>query len=233
MDLMKNNSLNRIITNLFTLFIIMLLYQAIAAGDRETHRAYAATQRSGNIIAQAESFEDTERDTWQKPDEVLQHLNLKPGDVVADIGAGTGYFTRRFAMAVGPGGQALGLDISPSRVQQMKEDAQKLALKNYKAILIRPDDPGLKPGSVDVVFLCNTYHHLGNRVDYFKRLSRSLKKNGRVVIVDFYKKPLPVGPSVDHKISKDLVLEEIRAAGYHLRYDGNFLPYQYYLEFGL
>jgi hypothetical protein len=70
-------------------------------------------------------------------------------------------------------------------------------------------------------------------VEYFRKLSMSLKKNGRVVIVDFYKKPLPIGPAVDHKISKKLVLEEFRAAGYHLKDDKDFLPYQYYLEFGL
>ncbi len=186
------------------------------------------------LAAELTAFEVPDRDDWQKPDEVLKSLDLKPGDVIADIGAGTGYFTRRFAEAVGPGGQALGLDISPARVQQMKEDAQESGLNSYKAILIKPDDPGLEPGSVDIMFLCNTYHHLGHRVDYFKRLSRSLKQNGRVVIVDFYKKPLPVGPaSVDHKVSKETVLEELRAAGYKLLHDRDFLPYQYYLEFGL
>jgi ubiquinone/menaquinone biosynthesis C-methylase UbiE len=198
------------------------------------HRAPAAQQNFNNIDGWVTIFEDPERDEWQKPDEVVKSINLKSGDIIADIGAGTGYFTRRFAKTVGPGGQALGLDIRASRVEYMKEDARKLDLSNYKALIIKPDDPGLEPGSVDVVFLCNTYHHIENRVEYFKRLSRSLKKNGRVVIVDFYKKPLPVGPSsLDHKLAKEVVLEEFREAGYILMHDKDFLPYQYYLEFGL
>ena len=212
------------------LFTVLLPCRMIPAGDQTTQRAMAA---STDGLTRAGSAEDPERDRWQKPDEVVQRLNLKPGDIIADIGAGTGYFTRRFAQAVSPGGKALGLDISASRVQQMKEEAQRLALDNYQALLIKPDDPGLNPGSVDVVFLCNTYHHIENRVEYFQKLSACLKKNGRVVIVDFYKKPLPVGPPVGHKISRELVLEEFQAAGYQLKDEKNFLPYQYYLEFGL
>jgi len=173
------------------------------------------------------------RDEWQKPDEVVKSMNLKPGDVIADIGAGTGYFTRRFAEAVSPGGLALGLEISSSNVESMKKDSERLGLDNYKALLVKTNDPGLDPGSVDVVFLCIAYHHLRNRVDYFKTTSRCLKKNGRVVIVDFYKKQMAIGPSPSHSVSKEVVLEEMKAAGYKLLRDKDFLQYQYYLEFGL
>jgi len=173
------------------------------------------------------------RDEWQKPDEVVKSMNLKPGDVIADIGAGTGYFTRRFAEAVSPGGLALGLEISSSNVELMKKDSERLGLDNYKALLVKTNDPGLDPGSVDVVFLCIAYHHLRNRVDYFKTTSRCLKKNGRVVIVDFYKKQMAIGPSPSHSVSKEVVLEEMKAAGYKLLRDKDFLQYQYYLEFGL
>ncbi len=231
---MKNIFLNKVIIIVSALFTIMLIHKVVAVKGQETHKAPATQQKFDNIDVWVKAFEDPERDKWQKPDEVVKSLNLKPGDAVADIGAGTGYFTRRFAKAVSPGGQALGLDIEPSMVQYMEEEAHKLELNNYKALLIKPDNPELDPGSVDVVFLCNTYHHIENRVDYFKRLSKSLKKNGRVVIVDFYKKPLPVGPpSVDHKLSKEVVLEEFQEAGYNLKHDKDFLLYQYYLEFGL
>lgn len=178
-------------------------------------------------------YEIAGRDEWQKPDEVVKHMNLKAGDVVADIGAGTGYFTRRFAEVVGPGGQALGLEISASDVESMQMDADRLGLDNYKAILVKSNDPELDPGSVDVVFLCNAYHHLSNRVDYFKTTSAGLKKDGRVVIVDFYKKQMEVGPPPSHNVAKEVVLEEMKAAGYKLLEDKDFLSYQYYLEFGL
>lgn len=173
------------------------------------------------------------RDGWQKPDEVVKEMNLKPGDVIADIGAGDGYFTRRFAEAVGPGGLAYGLEISSSDVAAMKRDAERLGFDNYKALLVESDDPGLDPESVDVVFLCIAYHHLRNRVEYFKTTSSCLKKDGRVVIVDFYKEQMAIGPPPSHNVAKEVVLEEMNAAGYKLLEDKDFLEYQYYLEFGL
>jgi arsenite methyltransferase len=186
-----------------------------------------------SMVASLVSCQDYGRDSWQKPDEVMKSLNLKPGDVVADIGAGTGYFTRRFAKAVSPGGQALGLEIVSSNVESMKRDADRLGLDTYVARLVEPDDPGFEPGSVDIVFLCDAYHHLRNRVEYFKKVSRGLKKDGRVVIVDFYNKRMAVGPPPSHTVAKAVVLEEMKAAGYKLLSDKDFLSYQYYLEFGL
>jgi len=186
-----------------------------------------------SMVASLVSCQDYGRDSWQKPDEVMKSLNLKPGDFIADIGAGTGYFTRRFAKAVSPGGQALGLEIVSSNVESMKRDADRLGLDTYVARLVEPDDPGFEPGSVDIVFLCDAYHHLRNRVEYFKKVSRGLKKDGRVVIVDFYNKRMAVGPPPSHTVAKAVVLEEMKAAGYKLLNDKDFLSYQYYLEFGL
>ncbi|MBI1995464.1 MAG: class I SAM-dependent methyltransferase [Deltaproteobacteria bacterium] len=201
---------------------------------QSTHRVDDAHHGFSDVGRWSQILEGAERDQWQQPDEVMKHLNLKPGDVIADIGAGTGYFTRRFALAVGPQGRALGLEIEASMVEHMKQEARKLNLTNYEARLVKPDGPGLEPRSVDVVFLSDAYHHISNRVDYFRKLSRSLKPNGRIVIVDFYKRPLPVGPeAVEDKVSEETVIEELRQAGYRLRKSLNFLPYQYFLEFGL
>lgn len=115
----------------------------------------------------------------------------------------------------------------------MRRDAEKLGLDNYKALLVEEDDPGFESRSVDVVFLCNAYHHLSDRVDYFKKVSGGLKKDGRVVIVDFYNKRMEVGPPPSHTLAREVVLEEMAKAGYKLLLDKDFLPYQYYLEFGL
>jgi ubiquinone/menaquinone biosynthesis C-methylase UbiE len=145
----------------------------------------------------------------------------------------TGYFTRRFARAVGPEGRAIGLDIETSLVNYMKEDAQKLNLKNYEARIVKADDPEFPLRSVDVVFLCNTYHHIDNRGDYFRKVSKGLKAGGRVVIVDFYKKELPIGPPPAHKMSQENVKKEFKQAGYKLIRSHDLLPYQYFLEFGL
>jgi len=202
-------------------------------GEEKHHKSHSQ-QRFNEIQKWVDIFEDPARAEWQKPEEVVKKLELKPGGTVADIGAGTGYFTRLFAIAVGHKGKAIGLDIEPAMVEYMKEDAKKQWLTNYEARVVKPDDTGLPSKSVDVIFICNTYHHIEDRVNYLKKLTGALKSNGRIVIVDFYKKPLPVGPqSVAHKISEEDVKKEFKKAGYRLTRSLDFLPYQYYLEFAL
>lgn len=176
-------------------------------------------------------FESPDRIKWQEPDSVVGALNLKPGETVVDIGAGTGFFTRRFAKAVGPKGHAIGLDIEPSMVAYMKADAKKLHLKNYEARLVKPDDPALAPHSVDVVFFCDTLHHIENRPAYLRKLLPALKPGGRVVDIDFKKEALPVGPPPEQKLSLPLINAEFHDAGYRLVAKHDFLPYQYFLEF--
>lgn len=220
---------------LTALFIILFLaYPAAVFAGEQKHQQLHAQQQFSDIQKWVEIFESPDRAEWQKPDEVVQRMNLKSGDIVVDIGAGTGYFTRLFAKAVGTQGKAIGLDIEASMVEYMKEDARKLSLKNYEARVVKPDDPELAAKSVDVIFICNTYHHIEDRGNYLKRLAAALKPNGRIVIVDFYKKPLPVGPrSLAHKISEEEVKKEFLKAGYRLIRSLDFLPYQYFLEFGL
>jgi ubiquinone/menaquinone biosynthesis C-methylase UbiE len=176
-------------------------------------------------------FESPERDRWQQPDEVVKALGLKPGETIVDLGAGTGYFTRRFAAAVAPNGRAIGLDVEPGMVDHMREDARERGLADYDARVVKPDDPGLAPSSVDVVFLCDAYHHIDDRPDYFRKVRAALKPGGRVVDVDFKKQPLPVGPTPAHKVAREQVIKEMQRAGYRLAREHDFLPYQYFLEF--
>ncbi len=212
---------------------ITLSYLMISCTHNSKSPHAASQQRFDDIAFWVKMFEDPERDIWQKPAEVVTHLALKRGDVVVDIGAGTGYFTRHLAVAVGDSGKALGLDISPSMVKYMTEDASRLNLPHYVARVVKTDDPELGPNSVDVVFLSNTYHHIEKRVEYFNGLANSLNKHGRVVIVDFHENT-PVGPQEPgHKVADNLVLDEMDQAGYRLIKSLDFLPYQYYLEFSL
>ncbi len=215
------------------LFLTLILAFSLTGcnGQQTKHKHEPATQqRFSDIDKWVRMFEDPERVKWSKPAEVVRAMGLKNGDVVADIGAGTGYFTRLFAMAVAPQGKVIGLDIEDSMVTYMKDDAKKLGLNNYDAKVVPTDSAELAPNSVDVVFLSNTYHHISNRVDYFKAVSKGLKKDGRVVIVDFYKDS-KIGPPRDHKLAKSFTLKEMNEAGYRLVKTHNILEHQYFLEF--
>ncbi len=171
-------------------------------------------------------LENPQRDQWQKPHEVIQALDFRPGESVADIGAGTGYFSRRFARHAA---KVYAVDIDAS----LLERARKNAPPNVEFILAAPDDPKLPERSVDTIFFCNVLHHIENRPAYYAKLKRALKPGGRIVNIDFHKRPLPVGPPVDHKLSEEQVVEEFQAAGFELNRSFDFLPYQYFLVFEL
>jgi arsenite methyltransferase len=168
------------------------------------------------------------RDKEQKPDEVLKLMNVKSGQVIVDIGAGSGYFTRRFASAVGPTGKAIGVEISASLVRALNADARRLNLTNYEARLVEPADPLLAARSVDVIFLCDAYHHINERVTYFAKIRPSLKPGGRLVIIDYAR----TKENSEHSIVKDEVVDELRRAGFRLAREFHLLsPKQHFFEF--
>ena len=172
----------------------------------------------------AKVLEDPSRDEWQKPDDVVAALDLKPTTAIADIGAGTGYFARRFAQHAG---KVYAVDID----KELLAIARKNAPSNLQTILAAPDDPRLPAASIDVVFFCDVLHHIDNRPAYYAKLARALKLDGKIVIVDFYKKDLPVGPPAAMKLSDDQVVSELRQAGFALARRSEILPYQYFLFF--
>jgi arsenite methyltransferase len=173
----------------------------------------------------ARVLDDPSRESWQKPHEVVMALDLKPTDVVADIGTGTGYFARRFAHHVS---KVYAVDID----EKLLEMAKRGAPPNLEAILATPSDPKLPPSSVDVIFICDVLHHIDNRPAYYEKLSAALKPGGRIVNIDFYKeKEIPVGPPKSMKLSGEQVISEFKAAGFRLARKHDFLPYQYFLEF--
>ncbi len=204
--------------------VLVLLVSTTRAQEPPTAHRFQDSKYWAHI------FESPERAKWQKPDQVVSALNLKPGQTVVDIGAGTGYFTRRFARAVGPSGKAIGLDIEPGMIEYMNADAKKLNLSNYQARLVKPDDPELAPGSADLIFFCDVLHHIDDRVAYLKKLEPALKPGGRVAVIDF-KKTAPLGPPASMKIPVQEMIAQFNKAGYRVASDHQFLPYQYFLEF--
>ncbi len=177
------------------------------------------------------SLEDPNRAEWQKPDEVVAKLGLKPGDAVADLGAGSGYFTMLFAKAVEPHGKVYAVDVLPEMLDYIRQRAQDNHVGNIEIVEALPDDPKLPPASVDMIFICDTLHHISHRPTYYPLLAKALRPGGRLVNVDFYKKPLPFGPPLAMKIDKPDMIEEAKSAGFHVVQDLDFLPYQYFLIF--
>ncbi len=151
-------------------------------------------------------------------------LDLKPADTVADIGAGSGYFARRFALRAG---RVYAVDID----EKLLEIVRSKAPANLETIVAAPDDPHLPPQSIDMIFFCDVLHHIENRPAYYVKVATALKPGGRVVVIDFYKKPLPVGPPESMKLSDQEVIAEFQNAGFALSKRLDTLPYQYFLFF--
>lgn len=176
----------------------------------------------------AHVFDDPARDAWQKPHEVIQALALEPGARIADLGAGTGYFAVRLANML-PGGRVYAVDIEPDMVRYLEARAKREGLRNVIALKGEADDPRL-PEKVDLILLVDVYHHIGDRTPYFRRLRESLRPGGRVAIIDF-KLDSPAGPPRAARIAPATVKAEMKAAGYRVAAEHDFLPYQYFVVF--
>lgn len=177
-------------------------------------------------------FDDPARDAWQKPRELVAALGLRPGGTVADLGAGTGYFSRYLSEAVGAKGTVFAVDVEPNLVVHMRERAEKEGTANVVPVLGSADNPRLPAGGVDLVLIVDTYHHLDDRVRYMERLRGVLRHGGRVAVVEWEKRDLPVGPPPEHKLAREAVVGEMEAAGYRLVEEPKVLPYQYVVVFG-
>ena len=173
-------------------------------------------------------FDDPKRDAWQKPHEVIQALALRPEARIADLGAGTGYFTARLARML-PRAKIYAVDIEPDMVRYLEARARREGLSNVASVQGAPADPRL-PEKVDLVLLVNVYHHIEAREGYFRRLREALRPGGRIAIVDF-KLDSPVGPPRAGRIALEAVRAEMKAAGYTESAMHGFLPYQYFVVF--
>lgn len=173
-------------------------------------------------------FDNPKRDKWQRPKAVVDALNLKPGSIVADIGAGTGYFAARIARHV-PEGKVLAADIEPDMVRYLAGRAARERLSNLVPVQAGTDAANL-PEPADVILLVDTYHHIGNRTQYFAKLKASLRPGGRLAVIDF-KPDAPGAPHPKHLIPPEKVRKELSAAGYTLAETHGILPKQYFLVF--
>ena len=190
-----------------------------------------ATHSFADVARWEKVFDDPARATWQQPAKIVAALALGPGMVVADVGAGTGYFERALSEAVGPLGAVLAVEVEPNLVVHLSGRAEREGTANVTPVLGWTSDARLPAGRVDRVLLVDTYHHLDDRAAYVRRLRAALAPGGRVVVVDWEKREDAVGPPLGHRLAREQVVGEMERAGYRALGPGEQLPYQYVLVF--
>jgi ubiquinone/menaquinone biosynthesis C-methylase UbiE len=175
------------------------------------------------------TFDRPDRIARLMPDHVTKALGLKPGEVVADIGAGTGVMTRPFAKAVAPGGKVYAVEIDAEILDYLKEQMRKESLTNVIFIHSQLEDPMLPRNSIDLAFFSDTTHHIGHRVYFYRKLSPAIKPGGRIAIIDAG----PDSPGHPHKaeelVPKSQAVREVEEAGFKLVNDYTFLPRDYFV----
>lgn len=174
----------------------------------------------------AKRFDNPERNAWQMPDKVVEALAIKPEARVADIGAGTGYFTIRLAR-VASKGTVYSVDIEPKMVAYLGKRAKSQGLENVRPVLGAKDSANL-PSPVDLALLVNSYHHIEGRVAYIKKLAKSLRPNGRIALVE-YRPDAKRGAPKHFRLSIAQMDKEMMAAGFKRVASHDFLPHQNFL----
>ena len=178
-------------------------------------------------------LEGPDRDAWQRPDQIMDALGIGDGSVVADIGAGGGWFTVRLSRQVGPNGLVYAEDIQQPMIEAISRRAAREPYRNVRTILGTAVDPKLPPGSIDAVLIVDAYHEMEEPKTLLANVAKGLKPTGVIGIVDFKSDGGGPGPPMDERVDPDRVIADARAAGLELRKRENFLRYQYLLIFSL
>jgi predicted methyltransferase len=178
-------------------------------------------------------FEGSDRDIFVQRHQIVAACRVQPGMAVADIGAGTGLFTRLFATAVGPTGTVYAVDIAPRFIEHIEYTCKENGLTNVVGVVCPPDSVGLLPGSIDLAFICDTYHHFEFPFRTMASLHRALRSGGRVVVIDFERLE-GVSPAwvLDHvRAGRETVIQEIVSTGFGLVAEVVLLRDKYCLVF--
>ena len=219
---------------LSSLLIAMVTSSLFAQVHHHQHETHDSTETANEFMHQSSTeeliqrFESPERDAYQQPEKVMAWLGKLKGKKVMDIGAGSGYFSVRLAAK---GATVIAADVNQEFLDHIQKRIHENNLKGIQLRKIPYDSPDLADAEVDMVLIVNTYHHIENRIAYFAKVKKGTKPKGELVIIDFLKTDVPVGPPVDHKVSIDEVIGELRKAGYS-RFEVNvdLLPYQYLIK---
>jgi ubiquinone/menaquinone biosynthesis C-methylase UbiE len=198
----------------------------------DSHKTYM-----GREIAEVMSYMGAdwlvrpEREEEEQPEAMLDALEIKPGDVVADVGAGVGYTSARISRRVGNQGTVLATDIQPQMIKLMRENMKELNIKNVKPILCTATDTKLPDAGVDLVLMVDVYHESSDPAGLLKGLRKALKPGGRLVLVEFRGEDPDVPIKPEHKMTTEQVRKEIEPQGFAFKEVKDFLPWQHILIF--
>jgi ubiquinone/menaquinone biosynthesis C-methylase UbiE len=193
--------------------------------DHADHAHGPLVHRFENAAQWAKEFDDPSRDAWQRPADVIAAMGISPGQTVADLGAGTGYFLPHLARAVGPHGKVIALDIEPDMVRYMNERVAREQLVGVEARVVPLDDPSLPAGSIDRVLIVDTWHHIDNRAAYAAKLRAALAPGGAVFVVDFTMEARR-GPPAHHRLRPEQIIDDLTAGGLEASLIEESLPEQ-------
>ena len=193
----------------------VLLFTLGAPAFRAQTPAAPAHPTSTPYTGDLSIFEDADRDAKLQTPKVMDALGLHPGSVIADIGAGGGWFTERAAKRVSPGGKVIAEDINPHAIEAIQDRVTREHLPDVTSVLGTPDDPRLDPDSLDAALMLRVYHEVAHPPVLLAHVLAALKPGGRFAVIDH------PGHGNDHGINPDVVRAEVERAGFHFaaRYD--------------
>jgi ubiquinone/menaquinone biosynthesis C-methylase UbiE len=208
------------------LVFLVLVLSISSAGGQQPPR------RPGRIFSPTDIglLEAPDREAWQKPAQVMDSLQIAEGSVVADLGAGGGWFTIRLARRVGPNGLVYAEDIQRLMIEAIQRRVRREGLSNVQPKLGTKDDPGLPAGAVDAVLICDSFNEMDEPSVLLRNVGKALKPNGLVGIIDY--RQGQGGPGPDDRVAPNVIIDAAKAAGLKFLGQENFLRYQYFLKFG-
>jgi len=221
---MVKNRLPRLSQKIFYTFVLFISFSSTLLFSQE--------RLPGMLFPPDKIFLLEEPRDWQDTVEIMERLHLKAGDIVADIGAGSGYFTIPFSSKVGEKGLVFAEDIQIEMINYISKKVEALDLKNVRVIFGKTEDPSLLDNFFNLVFLANTYHELEKPYMLLENIRKDLRYYGRLAIIDWDPaKKSPFGPPIEEKVPEDTVIQEVERTGFELVEKHNFMPYHYFLVF--
>jgi predicted methyltransferase len=212
--------------------LVLLAVMTISAGQQPQQPA----QRRGRIFSPRNLglLEPPDREAWQKPEQIMDALQIAEDSVVADLGAGGGWFTIRLARRVGPHGLVYAEDVQRLMIEAIERRVQREGLTNVKTVLGEYDDPftGLPANTLDAVLIVDAFHEMEHPVILLRNVGRTLKPSGLIGVIDYRQGEGGPGPDPEDRVAPSVIIDTATAAGLKLVGQDRFLPYQYFLRFG-